>query len=209
MSLPGVHIEIVRQGWLEPDPREAADFDPVVSDYSTHGDIRIVIGGQTIASGEDGEYGISEAALGLLRTITSNRTRSPVKTPASWPGHGTAEEHQKLMRLIPHGCGLMLMMNCPIGVDWTVEHANGRVRISEIYRCDDVGAVAVQEYPNVVVEVPLAEYRNEIVAFAQRAKEPFDGITKSFGDDFDREMFVEFWEEYDRLLADAVAASEP
>jgi hypothetical protein len=57
--------------------------------------------------------------------------------------------------------------------------------------------------------VPLEEYRDEIVAFARRAKVPFEGMTKSFGDDFDREMFVEFWEEYDRLLADAVAASEP
>ena len=58
------------------------------------------------------------------------------------------------------------------------------------------------------MEVPLEEYRDEMVAFAQRAKEPFEGITKSFADDFGREMFVEFWEEYDRRLADAVAASE-
>jgi len=27
-------------------------------------------------------------------------------------------------------------------------------------------------------------------------------------DDFDRETYLEFWEEYERLLADAVAASE-
>ena len=107
--------------------------------------------------------------------------------------------------LIPHGCGLILMMNCPIGIDWTVEHVTGLVRISEVFRCEDT----VQEYPDLVAEVPLAEYRDEIVAFARRAKTPFEGISKSFGDAFERKMFVEFWEEYDRLLADAVAASEP
>jgi hypothetical protein len=166
-----------------------------------------VIGGQTIAPGDGrDEYGISEAALGLLRTITSNRTRSPVADTGSW--HGTREEAQQRERLIPHGCGLILMMGCPIGIDWTVEHVNGRVRISDVFRCDDVGTAAVQEYPDVAVDVPLEEYRDEIVAFARRAKEPFEGVTKSLDDDFDRRTFVEFGEEYDRLLADALAASK-
>jgi hypothetical protein len=66
----------------------------------------------------------------------------------------------------------------------------------------------VREYPGAAVEVPLQEYRDEIVAFARRAKEPFEGIQKSISDDFDRDMYVEFWAEYDRRLADAVAASE-
>ena len=101
------------------------------------------------------------------------------------------------------------MMGCPIGIDWTVEHADSRVRISEVVRYDEVRTGAVQKFPDVAVEVPLEEYRDEIVAFARRAKEPFEGVTKSFDDDFDRKMFVEFWEEYDRLLDDAVAASEP
>jgi hypothetical protein len=119
------------------------------------------------------------------------------------------EEGQKFERLIPHGCGTFLMWGCPIGIDWTVEHVDGRVRVSEVFRCDDVGTTAVQEYPGVAVEVPLQEYRNEIVAFARRAKEPFEGIEKSISDDFGREMYVESWAEYDRLLADAVAAGEP
>ena len=122
MDLPGFHIEIVTQGWLGPngltDDPEAAAYD-----RCSHGDVRLVIGGQTIASGEDGEYGISEAALGLLRTITSNRTRSPVTSPGSWVG--SAEEYQKFERLIPHGCGLILMMNCRSG-------STGRSSISKV-----------------------------------------------------------------------------
>jgi hypothetical protein len=206
VGLPGFHIEIVTQGWLSPEGLNAEDSKATQWDLCSHGEIRLVIGGQTIAPGHDRDNGISEAALGLLRTITSNRKRSPLQGPKSWSG--TMEEAQKFQRLIPHGCGLILMLSCPIGIDWTVEHVDGRIRISEVFRCDDVSATAVQEYySDAPVEVPLEEYRDEIVAFARRAKEPFEGITKSFGDDYDREMFVEFWEEYDRLLADAVAAS--
>jgi hypothetical protein len=204
MGLPGFHIEIVTQGWLGADGPDLDDPEAAAHDLCSHGEIRLVIGGQTIASDGDGAWGISEAALGLLRTITSNRKRSPPKHP-SWTG--SSEEGE---RLIPHGCGLILMMNCPIGIDWTVEHVDGRIRISEVFRCDDtLRKTPVREYPDLAVDVPLAEYRQEIVAFARRAKEPFEGITKSLDDDFDREMYAEFWEEYDRLLANAVAAGEP
>jgi len=213
VGLPDFHIEIVTQEWLAPNRPGAED-----NDLCTHGDIRLVIGGQTIAPGDGrGEYGISEAALGLLRTITSNR-ESPLRGTRGlhWSrrylptrSRGTREEAQPRERLIPHGCGLILMMGCPIGIDWAVEHVGGRVRISEVFRCDDVGTTAVKENPDVAVEVPSEEYRDEIVAFARCAKEPFEGVTKSLDDDFDRRMFVEFWEEYDGLLADTVAASRP
>jgi len=64
--LPKFHIEIVKQGWITTDC--AAAWDPC-----THGDIRLTIDGQTVAAGDgQGEYGISEAALGLLRTLDSD-----------------------------------------------------------------------------------------------------------------------------------------
>ena len=45
------------------------------------------------------------------------------------------------------------------------------------------------------------------MAFASRAKEPFDGIEKSFADEIDRQDYTNFWEEYDRLLDRAVKDS--
>jgi hypothetical protein len=204
VGLPEFHIEIANQGWLTPDGPDANDSEAAMSDLCSHGDIHLVIGGETIATGGDGDFGISEAALGLLRTITSARTRSPVQS-SGYSGV-SAEEAQKFERLIPHGCGLILMMNCDIGIDWTVEHLDGRVRISEVYRCDSNDPAEVVEYPETVVELTLAEYRAVVVDFAREAKRLFDGVEKSFGDGFEREMYVEFWEEYDRLLTDAVAA---
>ena len=49
-----------------------------------------------VADGTE-EVGISESALGLLRTLDSDRA-----------------SHEEDDRLIMHGCGAILMMGCPI-----------------------------------------------------------------------------------------------
>jgi hypothetical protein len=51
VDLPGFHIEIVTQGWLGPDGPDAEDSEAALNDLCSHGDIRLVIGAQTIASG--------------------------------------------------------------------------------------------------------------------------------------------------------------
>ena len=38
--------------------------------------------------------------------------------------------------MIFHGCGAILMMGCPIGVDFTVRHADERVSIGDVVRYD-------------------------------------------------------------------------
>jgi hypothetical protein len=106
-------------------------------------------------------------------------------------------------RLIPHGCGAILMMSCPIGVDWAVTHLDGRVRLADIVRYDTTSVADGKRFPGLAVELPLAEYGDEITAFARRAKEPFEGVEKTFSDDTDRQDYLRFWEEYERLLAEA------
>jgi lactoylglutathione lyase len=109
----GFEITITKQGWLDP---AAADHD-----LCSHGDVRLAIGDQMIAPSDGGgDYGISKAALALLRTLHSDHS----------PEHPVAE------RLVPHGCGTILMMGCPIGIDWSVSHSAGRVRITDVVRYD-------------------------------------------------------------------------
>jgi hypothetical protein len=188
ITLRDFHIEIVKQGWITSDD---LDYDAATLDLCTHGDLRLTIGGQTIASGDGhDQYGISEAALGLLRTLESDTSEAPDQPFAD--------------RLIPHGCGAILMMGCPIGIDWTVRHLNGRVRITDVIRYDSTDEAEALRFPGLTVELLFVEYRDEIAAFARRAKQPFEGIEKSFSDDVDRQDFINFWEEYDRLLDQAV-----
>jgi hypothetical protein len=77
MSGPFIFIATnrLRSGALE----APSEYDAAAVDLCSHGDVRLVIGGVTIAPGDgDGEYGISAAALGLLRTTESDWPPRPV-----------------------------------------------------------------------------------------------------------------------------------
>jgi len=167
---PSFGIEIVEQGWIAPDAGDG--------DLCSHGRIRLLIGGTTILDGgPDDEVGISESALALLRTLNADHA----------PDAPIAE------KLIFHGCGLMLMMGCYIGVDWEVRHDGDRVRLSN---------VSVDEGPSRDIAATLGrdEYERVVLAFAQEATHPFLGLTKRITDDFDRERYEAFWDEYNEIL---------
>jgi hypothetical protein len=184
-------ILITQQGWLgENDPD--LDYDPAAVDLCSHGGVRLTIGGQVIALGEDDyEYGISESALALLRTLESDHS----------PERRVAE------RLIFHGCGAILMMGCPVGIDWSVSHVDGQVRIDDVVRYDTVNETEAVRFPGVAAELSEDEYRLQVVAFAERAKEPFEKIAKEPADDFGQQQHADFWEEFDARLSRAVGKS--
>ena len=126
-----------------------------------------------ILPGDEGcDYTISTSALGLLRTLGSDHS----------PEVRVADQ------LILH-CGMLLMLSCSNVVDWSVTHVDGRVRLHDVVRVDDRGAT---RFPDLEAELPEDEYRRCIVAFAEKAFED---------DDYDRELYRKFWEEYDGLLA--------
>lgn len=140
-----------------------------------------------IVTGERGpnEYGISESALALLRTL--ERDHSPKEPVAE--------------RLIFHGCGTILMMGCPIGIDWRVEHQGDRVLISDVVRYDTTNPNEGVRFVGLHVMVPLVQYQREVVAFARKAKEPFEGTQKRFYEEWEQDTYEEFWREYEILLA--------
>jgi hypothetical protein len=181
VSLPDFKIEITEQGWIDPD---VVDYP---ADLCSHGDICLEIGGQVIAPG-DGEhwYTISTSALALLRTLEADHSR----------------EHPVADRLVLC-CGMLLMVSCPIGIDWAVTHLGERVRLHDVVSRDNAGTV---EFTGLTVELAESEYRRQIVAFAEKAKEPFARSQKTPADDFDQELYTEFWREYDARLGRALAA---
>ena len=146
MASPDFEIEITSQGWIDEANAE--------HDLCSHGDICLLIGGHIVAPGTgDGEYGISEGALALLRTLESDHS----------PKRRVAE------LLVPHGCGLILMMSCPIGIDWSVSHHGGRVRIQDIVRYDGVSPADATSFPGLGVELSEGEYRERSPPGGQRS----------------------------------------
>lgn len=175
MSSNNFQITIVEQGWLEGcSPHE---------DLCSHGKIRLTIGNQSITDGDE-SYSISQSALALLRTLGSDH----------------ASERPVAERLIFCGCSAILMLGCPIGINWSVSHRGREVLINNVIRHYSTDKADDAEFSELSVQVPEEEYRHQIVAFAREAKELFSGITKTFQIDFDREQYESFWAEFDQLL---------
>ncbi len=171
-------IKIEHQGWLDGSSPEG--------DACTHGRIRLIIGGVAIAAGE-GPLGISESALALLRTMESDHC--PTKPVAE--------------RLIFHGCGAMLMMGCPIGIDWVVTHLGKElVQISDVVWYPQTNEENAIRYTDLSVVLPLADYRAKVLAFAIEAMKPFQGTVKHFEDEYSQAEYDDFWREY-KALANA------
>jgi hypothetical protein len=188
VSLAQFEIEILSQGWLgDGDPD--LTYDPASIDMCSHGAISLTIGGRLIArSDDDREYGISESALALLRTLESNHS----------PDRPVAE------RLIFHGCGGILMMGCPVGIDWSVSHHGGHVLIDRVMRYDTTDETKPVRFPGLAVQFPEDEYCREIVGFARQAKDLFNGVTKEISDDYDQEQYEAFWGEYEARFSRSV-----
>src|SRR5262249_22893407 len=127
---PAFEIEVTSQHWITDRP------DSVRHDLCSHGNLRLVIGGTVILPRDDQrEYTISASALALLRTLESDHSRS-------LPVAG---------ELILH-CGALFMSSCPIGVDWSVSHADGVVRLGEVVRVDEIGGGEIR-FPDVAAEL--------------------------------------------------------
>lgn len=167
-------IEILEQGWLE----ETA----AVSDPCSHGYILLTIGGQQITSTSE-QYGVSVSALALLRTLAKDHNP-----------HNRIADH-----LILHGCGCLLMMGCPIGVDFSVKHVGDAVMISDIARYDTTSDSPTIKFVGLSATIPRSEYQQAILDFAEKAREPFRDVVKTFEDEFDAEQYREFWKEYNAL----------
>jgi hypothetical protein len=181
MGHPDFEIEIITQGWVGEAPEQ------IENDLCSHGDVRIAIGGRTVAPGAGkGDYTISTSALALLRTLESDHS----------PERRVAE------RLVLC-CGMLSMLTCPIGIDWSVSHLGGRVRLHDVVRYDGTDESKAVLFPGLAVELEEAEYRCQVVSFATQAKQLFEDVEKVPADDFEAQDYERFWQEYDVRLGRA------
>ncbi len=166
------HIQILEQSWLgnEPPP----------FDLCSHGRLLLEVDGQVILDGRE-IYGVSETALALLRTLDHDHT----------PLQPLAE------KLIFHGCGTVLMMGCPIGVDWTVIHEDNLVQLSQFTRWDSPDEHHPQQFPGLAVTLSFKEYQNQILTLAAQVLDFFKGESKQFFDMQDQLAYERFWSEFE------------
>lgn len=171
-------IKILSQHWLEFDDAEAIDL-------CSHGKILLKVKGIEITNEEDDiTWGISETALSLLRSVVYDY---PEKR-----GDDT---------MIFHGCGTILMAGCPIRISWNTVHEDKRVFLQEFKKFPTTNENDVITYPGLQVTMGLDTYASICYKFAEQAKSFFHGIDKDIKEKMDKQMYRNFWFEYNELLA--------
>jgi len=141
-------------------------------DLCLHGKVTARIGEEVLE-----DWGtVSASALYLLRSLTEN--------------HVTGKENQ----MIPC-CGHFMIANedlsaveiigCPNGTDWATEHTEVGVRITT--------------QSGAVTDVPMAQYREQVIAFADRVEAYYKACgPKKPSDDFQKRGYRAFWNEWHR-----------
>lgn len=168
-------LNILNQHWLGTEPDQY--------DLCSHGQLELVIGGQVILDGRE-EYGLSETALALLRTLEKNHS----------PKNHVAE------KLVFHGCGYVLMQGCAIGADWTVLHEGQDVILKDVVRWDTPDEHRPTRFEGLSVTLPLTQYLQVVFAFAQNVKQFFEGNKKKFFNEEERLAYESFWQEFNCYL---------
>lgn len=163
-------------------------------DGCSHGGIRAVIAGTVVTSNES-DYGISQSALSLLRTLEQDHT------PANPVSGGY---------LLCHGCGYPISFGCPnFGTDWVVRHEGDIVVLSQAthYAAVHVGrADRPQEREfDVRARVPMNHYRRQVVAFAEEARAFLLTSEPHRPEEWEQEFPEQFWAEFEERLERAKA----
>ena len=168
-------LDIVSQGWIMEGEDQALDM-------CSHGSIRAVIDG-TVVSSTEAEYGISQSALVLLRTIDQDHS-------GGWSALGET--------LLCHGCGYPFSFGCGnFGTDWTVEHAGDDVLLYGA-RHHDASRGGISH--EVRVRLPREGYAHEVVTFARAARDFYMAAEPRRVPEDELAFHREFWREFDDRL---------
>lgn len=178
-------LEITSQYWLGP-------FEDPQADACSHGGIRAPIAGTVVTSDRAG-YGISQSALALLRTLEQDHT----------PVAPIVERY-----LLCHGCGYPIGFGCDnFGTNWVVRHIGDEMVLGGAALHDVMLELHAIRF-DVTAVVPTTDYRAEIVAFAQTARDFYFASGQRTVENWEQSFHDAFWAEFDERLERATAAAE-
>ena len=165
-------IKITEMGWVQ----ETAD-EP--EDCCLHGKVFVKIGDTIVDPGDIDRWTISATAYHLLQSLYKNHNNPG----ESYAGH-----------MLPC-CGHMMFINkaqdrlvidgCPNGIDWTVTHEGGMVKL--IYNEHTQGVLS------------LADYRAIVFAFADQVKGFYNRCQPKTMAPEDREGYQRFWDDWHKM----------
>ena len=121
------------------------------------------------------EATVSATALYLLKSLSED--------------HHAYEEEQFNIFEKTDGSGDVVVLGCPNGIDWDLVHSGGEVIITTDSGVDTV--------------VPFEEYREEVLAFADKVEAFYDSQPPREPAEDDAPAYRAFWEEWHRRRREA------
>lgn len=158
-------IKVSNLRWLE-------NMDEA-EDKCLHGDAWAQIGDEVL---EFENATVSATAFYLLRSLKRNHIK-----------------HQMGIQLLPC-CGFdmyfwkgeLIICGCPNGIDWSVIHENGQIKL-------------ITETDRETV-LPFEEYKQKVFAFADEIEAFYrNSQDKVFRDEEDRQVYAAFWDEWHQI----------
>ena len=160
-------IEADRLYWIKDDGADDPD------DLCLHGHAVVKIGDEVF------DYGATLSATGLylLRTITDNHIIREGEAMLPCCGH---------MMIANDDLSSVDICGCPNGLDWSVIHENGRVKI------------VTEAGKETFIEID--DYKNEVYAFVDKIEEYYQScLSKNMpSEEFERNGYTAFWNEWHR-----------
>ena len=172
-------IKILNQSWL--------DSDLSHTDLCSHGELEIIIDNQIIVDEKDKlDWTISTSALSLLRSI------EPYKY-----------EEGRYCEKILH-CGQLLMLNCPICIDWEMIYEYDTITLKNVFKQFSVNPENVINFKEINITIDKKKYVKEILSIAQEVKQFFeDQPQRIFYDKWESLSYDSFWLEFNELFTKA------
>ena len=142
-------------------------------DKCLHGDAWVRIGDEVL---EFENATVSATAFYLLRSLKRDHTMYHME-----------------VQLLPH-CGFdmyfwkgeLIICGCPNGIDWSVIHENGQIKL-------------ITETDRETV-LPFEEYKQKVFAFADEIEAFYrNSQDKVFRDEEDRQVYAAFWDEWHQI----------
>ena len=166
----GFKIAVKKLYWID-------GKDDAPEDLCLHGDVVVTIGEEIIHN----SCTVSAAALRILRTLSRDHLPTIGEQMLPCCGHTMiANETLDEVEII----------GCDDGIDWTVIHENGMVKI-------------ITENENTVY-IYYLQYKEEVLRFVYMVEDYYKKSSNKVlpEDEFERDGYIAFWNEWNRRICD-------
>lgn len=148
------------------------------ADLCLHGKVFVKIGDKVIDDGIEKDWAVSAGAYYMLKSVYSDHLTGSSEVLHPCCGH---------FMFIDEKTDALVIMDCPLGLDWSVKHEGCIVKL------------IVDEHTQIVI--PLAEYKETVFEFADAIKSFYNACSPKVptGEKFEVDGYQKFWEDWEKL----------